>query len=72
MTWYINCDAVGSCGSEYEYAANYALIFWNTTAVPNFEEKVDVTIYPNPSKSQFTISHSANNSVITITDITGR
>jgi len=72
MTWSINWDAVGSCGTTYEYANNYTTIFENFTANSNFEEQLEVSIYPNPSHGQFTISHPTNNSVITIVDISGR
>ena len=72
MTWSINWDAVGSCGTVYEYANNYTRIFGSTTNISNFEEETEVSVYPNPTNGQFTVSLSTNNSVITITDILGQ
>lgn len=72
MTWSINWDAVSSCGTTYEYANNYTSIFGNTTTISNFEEEIAVSVYPNPTNGQFTISLSTDNSVITVTDILGQ
>ena len=72
MTWSVNWDAVGTCGTVYEYANNYTSIFGNTTNISYFKEDTDVLVYPNPTKAQFTVSLSSDNSVITVTDISGQ
>ncbi|MCO4819337.1 MAG: T9SS type A sorting domain-containing protein [Bacteroidetes bacterium] len=72
MTWSINWDAVSSCGSAYEYANNYQSIFGSTTSISNLETEIAISVYPNPTKGQFTISLSTDNAIITITDILGQ
>ncbi len=72
MTWSINWDAVGTCGAEYEYADSFTSIFGNTNSITHFEDEIEVSVYPNPTKGEFTVSLSTNNSTITITDLAGR
>jgi chitinase len=54
MTWSINWDATATCGTSYEYAANYESIFGNTTSVENIAAN-DVKIYPNPAEENIFI-----------------
>ena len=72
MTWSINWDAVSSCGSIYEYANNYQSIFGNTTSISNFDMETAISVFPNPTNGQFTISLSSDSATITVTDILGQ
>ncbi len=72
MTWSINWDAVSSCGSIYEYANNYQSIFGNTTSISNFDLETAISVFPNPTNGQFTISLSSDSATITVTDILGQ
>ena len=72
MTWSINWDAVSSCGSVYEYANNYQSIFGNTTSISNFDMETAISVFPNPTNGQFTISLSSDSATITVTDILGQ
>jgi chitinase len=72
MTWSINWDAVSSCGSVYEYANNYQSVFSNTTSISNFDMETAISVFPNPTNGQFTISHSSDSATITVTDILGQ
>ena len=72
MTWSINWDAVSTCGSVYEYANNYQSIFGNTTSISNFDLETAISVFPNPTNGQFTISLSSDSATITVTDILGQ
>lgn len=72
MTWSINWDAVSTCGSVYEYANNYQSIFGNTTSISNFDMETAISVFPNPTNGQFTISLSSDSATITVTDILGQ
>ena len=72
MTWSINWDAVSSCGGIYEYANNYQSIFGSTTSISNFNMETGISVFPNPTNGQFTISLSTDSATITITDILGQ
>ena len=63
MTWSINWDAVGSCGSAYEYAQNFQNIFGTTTSIVNTENSEKLfSVFPNPTNDvlHFNISNNLN------------
>jgi chitinase len=63
MTWSINWDAVSTCASVYEYAENFSTIFGITTSTQNWiAEKVNVEIFPNPSRGNFYVYVADNTS----------
>jgi chitinase len=72
MTWSVNWDAVGSCGSAYEFANNYTSIFGSATAISNVETDEAISIYPNPTNGQFSISLLTDAAEITITNMLGQ
>jgi len=72
MTWSINWDAVSTCASVYQYAANYENIFGVTTYISNPLSSPSFEIYPNPTNGEFTILLPANNSTIRVTDLLGQ
>ena len=55
MTWSINWDAVNTCATTYQYAANYATIFGVTTSAFNFYSSASFAVYPNPAMEFITI-----------------
>jgi chitinase len=72
MTWSINWDAVSSCGGVYEFANNYQSIFGSTTSISNFDMETGISVFPNPTNGQFTISLLTDSATITVTDILGQ
>jgi hypothetical protein len=59
MTWSVNWDAVNTCGSTYEYAANYQRIFGVTTSIDkNNDTEKTIDVYPNPASSHINIVFS--------------
>ncbi|MBK7571144.1 MAG: T9SS type A sorting domain-containing protein [Bacteroidetes bacterium] len=60
MTWSINWDAVSTCGSTYEYADNFDVIFNTPTNTQNIDTKKSFTIYPNPANDKIYISSTIN------------
>ena len=51
MTWSVNWDAVNTCGTINEFAANYQSIFSSPAVVSGIPfSPVPLTIYPNPAK----------------------
>ncbi|MBK7212410.1 MAG: T9SS type A sorting domain-containing protein [Bacteroidales bacterium] len=72
MTWSINWDAVSSCGNVYQYANNFEGIFITASSVSDAESVAALTIYPNPTKGEFTIQLPEDKADILITDILGR
>ena len=56
MTWSINWDKVTTCGSEWEYAANYDRIFGFELAIPPSAESItEYLVYPNPASHRIRI-----------------
>ncbi len=50
MTWSINWDAVNSCATTYQYAANFERIFTLPTSISNSTAtSSSFEVYPNPS-----------------------
>ena len=74
MTWSINWDAVATCGSVYEYAANFQNIFATpTSTLPSTNSENKISVYPNPTSGQFAISNLqlAKNNKIEIINLLG-
>lgn len=72
MTWSANWDAVGSCGSVYEYAGNYTNIFGNTSSVSNVESALAIEVYPNPTTGHLTVLLPTDAAVMTIFNMLGQ
>jgi chitinase len=72
MTWSANWDAVGSCGSVYEYAGNYTNIFGNTSSVSNVESALAIEVYPNPTSGHLTVLLPTDAAVMTIFNMLGQ
>jgi len=61
MTWSINWDAVNTCASVYQYAANYENTFSTTTSVSNtLSSSKSIDVYPNPSAEFININISGD------------
>lgn len=61
MTWSINWDAIASCASAYEYAANYQVIFGTPTYSSDASWNATVSIYPNPIQDYMLVELTMNN-----------
>ncbi len=72
MTWSINWDAVSTCASVYQYATTYEHIFGVTTDISNAVASYSLTVYPNPTQGQFTISLLSVPAEISVTDMLGQ
>ncbi len=72
MTWSINWDAVNTCASIYQYATTYEHIFGVTTDISNAVASCSLTVYPNPTQGQFTISLPSVPAEISVTDMLGQ
>ncbi|HNS13193.1 MAG TPA: glycosyl hydrolase family 18 protein [Bacteroidia bacterium] len=72
MTWSINWDKEGICAGTYSFANNYQGIFNSTTSISTAEIESSISIYPNPSNGEFSISISSGDAGIIITDILGK
>ena len=47
-------------------------VICNLTGVENFNDEDEISIYPNPTSGQFSISLSVQNATITVTDLLGQ
>jgi hypothetical protein len=47
-------------------------VICNPTGIENFNDKDEISIYPNPTSGQFAISLSVQNATITVTDLIGQ
>lgn len=72
MTWSINWDATASCGGTYEYADSYTTIFEPPTSLANLEKDLAISVYPNPTNGQFTVSLSEDQAEVTISNMFGQ
>lgn len=73
MTWSINWDAVNTCETAYNYAINFELIFGNPTNVTiNVDGNAALSLFPNPTNSDFQIVTSLQDASVTIFDLYGR
>jgi len=71
MTWSINWDAVSACGGVYQYADNYERIFEPSSSVSDSEQLLSLSIYPNPTRGDFSIVLPVENAIVTVVDIMG-
>ena len=72
MTWSVNWDAVSTCSSAYQYAANFENVFLVATSVTSATSESSLFLYPNPSKGHFTVRLPSENGLIRINDLLGR
>lgn len=72
MTWSMNWDAVSTCGSAYEFAANYENIFSITTSTHDFSlPEIPIDVFPNPASAHFSIRTNNDHCSFRIVNILG-
>ncbi len=72
MTWSINWDAVSTCATSNQFAANFERIYGKSSFIKNAESSTLFSVFPNPTHGNITLSLNSENTLITITDVLGR
>jgi chitinase len=74
MTWSINNDALGACGSSvYEYADTFESLFGVVSGTNSKTADVNFEVYPNPATELLNVElENGNNGIIEIVDLFGQ
>jgi hypothetical protein len=68
ITWSINWDAASTCTGVYPYANKYESIFGVTANISTSVISTPISVYPNTTSVQFTVS-TTDNAEILVTEV---